>query len=767
MSGATRIIRLTNLRANASQLPLSTTLIPTAITTTVSDPSLNIFNPAQTVAFMQPGLVVAAETGGFTQCGSHNTSLIGGTGAAAFDFNLLAAERFASSFRRRDIGVTADGPTAPQLFAQNVPGFPYLTESELYAPALFSVGSRAGLADFGMRIQLTFSNVGAGARIFVPTSLQLTTINGSTSTPPTPPAPVPAGIAIGQLQMVQTDQYGNSPSPGYTSVPAVATVQGTPVAEVNYSGSTAYVVYEIVNSDPNVPETATIPVAVAFNVSGSLPALGLVYVNISEAPADGPLAGIPLADATAPIPRFADTSIAQAAYSIIPCTVPISVNTNPSGLQVIVDGVIRTSPQNLNWTPGTTHTIAVTSPQGNSSSSNLFQNWTGGLPQSFQITAPSSAETFTANFSTQYLLTMNAGSGGTVSPPSGWFNAGQTVAISATPAGGSLFTGWTGTGSGSFTGAVNNTSITMNGPVTETASFGLSNGVPSAVSVSPSSGSGSSQTFTFTYSDPNGAADIASAQIDISATLSVSGACYLYYPRGLNEIYLASDAGVWQGPLPLGSSGTLENSQCTVNAGASSASMSGNTLTLNLALSFTAGFAGTKNVYMEVENATHDSGWTQFGTWTVASSVQSSSPPAAVSVSPNSGSGSSGTFTFTYSDSNGATDISSAQIDIASTLSVSGACYLYYPRGLNEIYLASDAGVWQGPLRLGSTGTLQNSQCAVNAGASSASASGNTLTLNLALSFTAGFAGAKNVYMEVENASHDSGWSLMGAWTVP
>jgi hypothetical protein len=62
---------------------------------------------------------------------------------------------------------------------------------------------------------------------------------------------------------------------------------------------------------------------------------------------------------------------------------------------------------------------------------------------------------------------------------------------------------------------------------------------------------------------------------------------------------------------------------------------------------------------------------------------------------------------------------------------------------------------------------LQNSQCTLNVGASSASMSGNTLTLNLALSFTAAFAGAKNVYMEVENATHDSGWSPHGAWTVP
>jgi hypothetical protein len=381
-----------------------------------------------------------------------------------------------------------------------------------------------------------------------------------------------------------------------------------------------------------------------------------------------------------------------------------------------------------------------------------------------------------AGNSAQYAVTVTGNNGfdGTVSFGVSGLPSGVTGSFNPTTVTGSGSTTLTvmttdSASAGGITITVTGTSgsLNHNSSASLTITGTSSGGNPAAVSVSPSSGSGASQTFTFTYSDPNGAADIASAQIDISATLSVSGACYLYYPRGLNEIYLASDAGVWQGPLALGRTGTLENSQCTVNAGASSASMSGNTLTLNLALSFTAGFAGTKNVYMEVENATHDSGWTQFGTWTVASSVQSSSPPAAVSVSPNSGSGSSGTFTFTYSDTNGATDISSAQIDIASTLSVSGACYLYYPRGLNEIYLASDAGVWQGPLRLGSTGTLQNSQCAVNAGASSASASGNTLTLNLALSFTAGFAGAKNVYMEVENASHDSGWSLMGAWTVP
>jgi hypothetical protein len=194
-------------------------------------------------------------------------------------------------------------------------------------------------------------------------------------------------------------------------------------------------------------------------------------------------------------------------------------------------------------------------------------------------------------------------------------------------------------------------------------------------------------------------------------------------------------------------------------------SASGNTLTLSLALTFTAAFFGAKNIYMEEQNATEHSGWSAQGAWTAASGGESASPPIPVSVAPSTGSGSSQTFAFAFSDPNGAADISSAQLDIGATLSATRACYLYYSRGANAIYLANNAGAWQGPLTVGSAGTLTNSQCSVNAGSSAVSTSGNTLTLNLALSFTGAFAGAKNIYMEVQNAVN-SGWSLHGAWTV-
>jgi trimeric autotransporter adhesin len=65
------------------------------------------------------------------------------------------------------------------------------------------------------------------------------------------------------------------------------------------------------------------------------------------------------------------------------------------------------------------------------------------------------------------------------------------------------------------------------------------------------------------------------------------------------------------------------------------------------------------------------------------------------------------------------------------------------------------------------TGTLENSQCTVDAGASSSSASGNNLTVSLAVSFQPAYAGAKNVYTKVTGAAVDTSFVQLGTWAVP
>ena len=157
--------------------------------------------------------------------------------------------------------------------------------------------------------------------------------------------------------------------------------------------------------------------------------------------------------------------------SFIQDPVWVTVQTSPAGLTFSVDGTTYTSAQIFSWQPGSSHTIATTSPQdGGPGIRYMWSNWTGGGAIS-QTVAPTTNRTYTANFNTQYYLTMTHGTGGTVSPASGWRGSGAAVSISATPTSGYSFTNWSGSGIGSYSGTNNPASITMSGPITETATF--------------------------------------------------------------------------------------------------------------------------------------------------------------------------------------------------------------------------------------------------------------------------------------------------------
>jgi uncharacterized repeat protein (TIGR01451 family) len=151
--------------------------------------------------------------------------------------------------------------------------------------------------------------------------------------------------------------------------------------------------------------------------------------------------------------------------------VQVTVQTNPAGRTFTVDGTSYAAAQTFSWVPGSSHTIATTSPQsGGTGVRSVWSSWTGGGTISHMV-APTTNKTYTASFTTQYYLTMSHGTGGTVSPASGWKNSGVTVSITATPSTGYSFSTWTGTGTGSFSGTTNPASITMGGPIAETATF--------------------------------------------------------------------------------------------------------------------------------------------------------------------------------------------------------------------------------------------------------------------------------------------------------
>jgi hypothetical protein len=176
-------------------------------------------------------------------------------------------------------------------------------------------------------------------------------------------------------------------------------------------------------------------------------------------------------------PNAASTTITMNApesvtANFIPATVQVTVETNPGGLSFTVDSINYTSTQTFTWNVGSSHSISTTTPQAGSPGTQfVFNNWSDGGAISHNVTAPSTATTYTANFDTQYQLTTAANpvEGGTVSPASGnYYNANTVVPLSATPNGGYSFSNWTGNVADPNSA---NTTVTMSAPQSVTANF--------------------------------------------------------------------------------------------------------------------------------------------------------------------------------------------------------------------------------------------------------------------------------------------------------
>jgi Beta-propeller repeat len=312
-------------------------------------------------------------------------------------------------------------------------------------------------------------------------------------------------------------------------------------------------------------------------------------------------------------------------------------------------------------------------------------------------------------------------------------------------------------------------SVAPDGFLMEVAYIAIA-GIPAANSVTPSSGSGTSQTFALQYSDTAGAGNLQQVAAYFNATLATppANACQFYYNVSTNQLNLLNDAGTAGQAATLGTAATLQNSQCSLNVGAASVAPSGNTLTLNIPITFLVSFAGPKNIYMSASDVSEaSSGWQQRGAWTVPGAV---TVAQAILVTPSSGSGVSQTFTMQYSDSLGAASLQQVWVYFNATLAspAVNSCQVYYNLPLNQIDLLNDAGTLSTEATPGTATTLQNSQCSVNVAAATLALSGNALTLSLPLTFRPGFAGAKNIYLYASDQSgSNSGWQQRGTWTVP
>lgn len=335
----TRIIRITNVRANANQLGVSSTLIPTQIVMFISvtgTTSVPINNPQQTVAFIQPGLSfsIRQAVSSYLQCVSFNKdaatdntkTLINGLGTVA-----RFSEGFASSFKRRNTATYLTDGVSPSPVAQNVPGAIYNTESGFYNPSPNVVSgsanglANAGLADHGTRLMARLANVPAGIAIYASVYPVASCSDCATGAKPAITAVRAATSTVTNMaRLVSSDANGGGAFSGVTPT-ANSTEFSTlsaPVAPIALNNGAGMAVWEVLTADPLTSQTYEFGIGASFvaNTSNNLPGLGTATIAGSFAPLSTPLSTVTTASASAPIPRFADTSSARTMFTVSACT---------------------------------------------------------------------------------------------------------------------------------------------------------------------------------------------------------------------------------------------------------------------------------------------------------------------------------------------------------------------------------------------------------------------------------------------------------------
>jgi hypothetical protein len=355
-TSTTRVIRITNVRANANQLGVSSTLVPTSITMYVSitgSTALPINNPTQTVAFIQPGLTSAVRFATtFLQCISQNRALAVGdssrpspneityatTANQGYQFVVRSTEGFPTAFKYKNIAQALvanplDQVVYPNTFAnQNVPGAIYNTEDGFVnsntgsyvepnpnPPLQLVTGAgtvsptpanpnvrglpEAGKASQGTRLYYNFTSVPNGSQLWVPAVMGIYNVLTGTRT----------GIAVltstdgngaGGFSRIAGSGTASVPFAGPNNSTGVATTLGG-LSQVSIFNGAGIAVYEVLFADPFSQERADLPVAVAYaaNPGNNLPTPGVQsQVTVSFAP----LSNVgTAADLNTPAPRFA------------------------------------------------------------------------------------------------------------------------------------------------------------------------------------------------------------------------------------------------------------------------------------------------------------------------------------------------------------------------------------------------------------------------------------------------------------------------------
>ncbi len=296
------------------------------------------------------------------------------------------------------------------------------------------------------------------------------------------------------------------------------------------------------------------------------------------------------------------------------------------------------------------------------------------------------------------------------------------------------------------------------------------NAPPVNVSVSPSNGNTETAHLTYTVDDANGWSNLRFLYLNIHNVVSPLNACYVQFDIDNNLLRLLNDAGTgWVGSARPGDRTILQNSQCRVDAERSSVWAHATRMQLRVFYLFQPGFGGVKSLLMySQDRANSIAGWQLRGGWTVPA-LAGNAQPSVTYFAPNSGTFPQNAFVMQVTDLNGANDVNEVHLLINNGFSYGTACYVRYRRAQNQLQLLNDStSQFLGALTPGASGSIENSKCLLSGAHSSASISGNVLSLVVYLSFKTLAGGSNQMWTLVNDQSASFlGWKSQGTFTVP
>ncbi len=147
-------------------------------------------------------------------------------------------------------------------------------------------------------------------------------------------------------------------------------------------------------------------------------------------------------------------------------------------VSIRIDGSDRRTPQSLNWPAGSAHWVrpAAYHPVDRGMSY-AFTGWDDGGDRIRRILTDPSATLYTARYGLRYLLEISGEPSPEAVHGEGWHFTDATITVSADTvvADGTgsrlVFSGWTGTGAGSYTGNHPSFQTMLGGPVTQTVQY--------------------------------------------------------------------------------------------------------------------------------------------------------------------------------------------------------------------------------------------------------------------------------------------------------